>query len=334
MEIIEWSGARMIKLFTHTDLDGVGCAIVGNLAFGDNINIEYCGYNDIDQKVVDFFKNHDIKEYDAIFITDISVSEKVAKMIESIAPDRVVLLDHHATAEKLNVYEWANVIVTEHNMKEKRNQLTSGTSLFFNYLNEQGLIQLDDFEFEEAAEFVEEVRRYDCWEWKNVYGDYFAKELNDLFGLLGRYKFVDRFSKNCSINLNKTEKTLLEIERKRVDYYLNTKRRELVKREFWANEVEYFTIGVVFVEQYHSEVGNVLADENPDCEFIVMITPGSKKLSFRRNEKNDVHLGRIAELFVDDNGRTGGGHPPAAGASFKSKQLDEILNTILFLGVR
>ena len=320
----------MIKLFTHTDLDGVGCAIVGILAFGkSNIEVEYCGYETIDQKVVEFFKQKDIKEYDAIFITDISVSEKVAKMINSIAPDRVVLLDHHATAEGLNEYSWANVIATEPNKKERRNQLTSGTSLFFNYLNDQGLIQMDDFELDEAAEFVEKVRRYDSWEWKNVYGDYDAKELNDLFFLIGLYKFADRFASKCSINLNKTEKTLLEVERKRVDYYLKTKRRELIKRDWWANEVEEFHIGVVFCEQYHSEVGNVLADENPDCDFIVLVTPGGKKLSFRRNEKSDVHLGEIAKLFKDDNGRAGGGHSPAAGASFKSEQLEGVLDLIL-----
>lgn len=319
-----------VKLFTHTDLDGIGCAIVGILAFGkSNIEIEYCGYEKIDQNVVEFFKQQDIKDYDAIFITDISVNEKVAKMINSVAPDRVVLLDHHATAEELNEYTWANVIVTENNEKERRNQLTSGTSLFFSYLNDQGLMQMDDFELEEAAEFVEKVRRYDCWEWKNVYGDYEAKDLNDLFFLLGRYKFVDRFSAKCSITLNKTEKTLLEIEKKRIELYVSQKKKELVKRDWWANEVEEFHVGVVFCDQYQSEVGNILADENPDCDFIVLVSAGGKRLSFRRRESSDVNLGQIAKLFKGDDGRAGGGHSPAAGASFKSEQLEGVLDLIL-----
>lgn len=40
------------KLFTHTDLDGVGCAILAYLAFGrENVDVEYCDYSNIDDKV-------------------------------------------------------------------------------------------------------------------------------------------------------------------------------------------------------------------------------------------------------------------------------------------
>lgn len=45
----------MVKLFTHTDLDGIGCAILAKIAF-KNCDIEYCGYNDINDNVTDFVK--------------------------------------------------------------------------------------------------------------------------------------------------------------------------------------------------------------------------------------------------------------------------------------
>ena len=41
----------MIKLFTHTDLDGIGCAILAKLAFGEEVDIEYCDYDNINEKV-------------------------------------------------------------------------------------------------------------------------------------------------------------------------------------------------------------------------------------------------------------------------------------------
>ena len=44
-----------IKLFTHTDLDGVGCAILAKLAF-ENVDIEYCNYDDINQKSKRIYK--------------------------------------------------------------------------------------------------------------------------------------------------------------------------------------------------------------------------------------------------------------------------------------
>ena len=44
----------MVKLFTHTDLDGVGCAVLAKFAFGNDVDIEYCNYDDIDSKVEDY----------------------------------------------------------------------------------------------------------------------------------------------------------------------------------------------------------------------------------------------------------------------------------------
>ena len=69
----------MIKLFTHTDLDGVGCEILGKLAFEENINIERCGYGNIDSKVEEILK--DDNKYDKVFITDISVNKKIISNI-------------------------------------------------------------------------------------------------------------------------------------------------------------------------------------------------------------------------------------------------------------
>ena len=36
----------MIKLITHTDLDGIGCAILAKIAFRNNVEIEYCNNPD------------------------------------------------------------------------------------------------------------------------------------------------------------------------------------------------------------------------------------------------------------------------------------------------
>ena len=77
----------MMKLFTHNDFDGVGCAILAKLAFDnefDNelIDIEFCNYGDIDQKVEEYFNSG--LEYQC-HITDIRISEELASKIENIA---------------------------------------------------------------------------------------------------------------------------------------------------------------------------------------------------------------------------------------------------------
>ena len=96
-----------IKLFTHTDLDGIGCAILAYLAFGrENVDVEFCNYDDVDEKVRNLIVDHStVSEYDRIYITDISVREEVAQIIDTwIDRDKIWLFDHHGTAMWLNKY--------------------------------------------------------------------------------------------------------------------------------------------------------------------------------------------------------------------------------------
>ena len=116
----------MIKLFTHTDLDGVGCEILGKLVFKENINIERCHYGNIDSEVEEFLK--DVNKYDKVFITDISVNKEVADKLNNIS-DKVVLLDHHKTALWLNEYLYALVQVEDESVGKM-----CGTYLFYEYL--------------------------------------------------------------------------------------------------------------------------------------------------------------------------------------------------------
>ena len=60
----------MRELFTHTDLDGIGCAVLATLAFHKDVTIHYCNYETINEQVNDFL-DHD--HGGEIFITDISV---------------------------------------------------------------------------------------------------------------------------------------------------------------------------------------------------------------------------------------------------------------------
>ena len=89
-----------IKMFTHTDIDGVGCAILAYLAFGrENVDVEYCDYSNVNDKVEDFFVNGCAGEYDKVFITDISISNELAQAIDKYAVDGLWnLFDHHNTA--------------------------------------------------------------------------------------------------------------------------------------------------------------------------------------------------------------------------------------------
>ena len=155
-----------IKIFTHTDLDGVGCAIIAYLAFGkENVDVEYCNYDDVDDKVEAFIENEDLyRSYDSIFITDISVSDQVASMIDCLDKvERTVrLFDHHGTALRLDNYFWCTVYEYLDAVK------TSGTELFYLYLSNSLSLTYDQTTQNKISRFVSIVRDYDTWRWKEL----------------------------------------------------------------------------------------------------------------------------------------------------------------------
>ncbi len=308
-----------VKLFSHNDLDGVGCAVVGVQAFGESLDYTLCSYNNVDEKVKEFLQSGEVNAYDAVFITDISVNDpEVVKLIDQQAK-KFMLIDHHGTAKWLNQYNWAQVNDIE--VSDGVERLSSGTSAFFYYLRETGLLNPTP----ELTDFIEKVRSYDTWDW-NKTNDVVAYQLNSLHVLIGHWKFIERFSANPEVIFNKTEVTLLEVEQRRIDTTIYQKKQALVKQQlviFHGEAAGTYQVGVVFADNYHSELGNELAKENEDLDFIIMVNGGSR-LSFR-GVKDYIDLGLVAKAFG------GGGHPKAAGAvlsvNAQNKVIYEVLNS-------
>ncbi len=281
-----------IKLFTHTDLDGVGCAVVAHHFFGENVDVAYCDYHNVNGKVSALLDDQlALGMYDVIYVTDISVNEEVGERINAdvSSMSRIwCLLDHHATAEWMNKYQWAGVVVESQGIKR------SGTDLFFRWLAGWNYVDGGNI-----REFVEAVRSYDTWYWAKT-GDQAAKDLNDLFWLIGRDRFVERFTVDPSVALTHTERLLLEIERERINAYITGKVRQLTTHSIGGH-----TVGIVFADRYQSELGNHIVTERADIDFVAMIDP-AKSVSYRTDGK--VNVGLFAQIYG------GGGHKNAAGS--------------------
>lgn len=308
-----------ILLFTHTDLDGAGCAVLAKVIF-DNIknklDIVYCRYDDIEQKI----KEYDLTQYDKVFITDLSVSEQFAEELNEHNNNyhNVVLLDHHKTALHLNKYAWAHVVTHRDNIP------TCGTSLFFNYLLEHYIFPMgndifnDEFTVNRLSSnvlnsmwrFVNLVRAYDTWEWMDCPD---AKALNDLFGIMGMIYFVNEMFNIITITgfkLNSYD-MLINIYRNRMQEYINKKKNEIITKE-----IDGYKVGVVFAENYISDLGQALVD---DFDYVVIIRPDG--MSFRTNK--DIDLSEIAKRYG------GGGHKGAAGAVITDEQRNKIIDFLL-----
>ena len=313
-----------IKLFTHTDLDGVGCAILAYLAFGrENVDVEYCDYKNINENVRDFYLNERDKSYDAVYITDISVNEEVAEEINLIATvdGRWKLIDHHATAEWLNKYGWCEVRVERAGIK------SSGTSLFYMHLQHAGYYDaFIKYGIFHIADFVVCIRDYDTWRWKEL-GEVGLsyKKVNDLFHIYGKEKFIDWVIDQLSGNhligyefpsFNDMDEALLEQKQKDIDIYIESKNKQLT--HIVTDDFEY-TFGIVFADRYISELGNRLSELHPELDYIAMIDISRGVVSYR-TVRDDIDLGgEIAHSFG------GGGHRKAAGSTFDASKIREVV---------
>lgn len=286
-----------IKLFTDTDLDGLGTAIVAKLAFGDAVEVSHCSYRNLNQRVEQFLQNNDHKSV-KLYITDLAVNEQVEKKLDQRYKNggHVQVIDHHVTALHFNEYPWGKIVVEYENGKK-----TCATSLLFDHLVENNQLE----ETQALKEFVDLVRQYDTWEWDEN-DNILAKHLNDLFFMFGREQFEDDLLKRLKEHPNQFELTdmesmLMDVEEKKIERYIYAKNKQIVQRF-----VGKYCIGIVHAEQYLSELGNALNKKNPHLDMIVLVNVGTKKVGFRT-----IHDEVNVALFAKEFG--GGGHPKASG---------------------
>lgn len=291
----------MIKLITHNDLDGVGCYIVAKIVLEEEVDVTYCNYGDVNEEVLKAIENENV--YSKIFITDISVTEEVANELDKIG-EKVVLLDHHPTALFLNRYSWAKV-EEYFDIEEK----TCATRLLYDYFNANGNVYLDTF--------VEKVRLFDTWLWKEKYNDEDAKYLNDLRYILGKEDFANSLIskiKSKSTLFNEFDLKLLAIKQREIDSYVEKKDKDLV-----VTEIRGYKAGVVIAESNQSELGNRLCEMHPELDLVAMVNQNG--ISYR-TVKDNVNVSEIAKYFG------GGGHPKASGSSVPKECLEGFIEAL------
>lgn len=309
----KWNDTTInIVLLSHTDLDGHGSEIVlRGLGFDPKVyNLENHEVDsNIDQYVTDLLDRN--KEApDVLLITDIAPTTIVAEKLEELYKRdicEIYLFDHHKTALPLNQYDWAKVVIEEDGVKQ------CGTSLLYEFLIHEKNVDPSINTKTILDTLVEEIRLYDTWEWEELEHTS-AKELNDLFYLIGHQAFIDsRLSRisNFDISLfNPDEEKLLDVENKRILSYLNSKEKAMIILDdfFTDDDGQPLVAGVVQADSYISELGHYLCDNYPEIDFALLLKLTENKVSMRAVKEN-VDLSTIAKKYH------GGGHAQAAGCS-------------------
>ena len=305
-----------IKVFTHgADIDGLGCGFLIQLAHKDDeVDIQYVNYNDVNVALYNFLKSGAIDYYDKVYITDISISEKMCNWIEQDYWHKFKLIDHHINegTEHLDNYIWCR------RRGEEDGEVRSATYLVAKYLDLLGQYKFID-------DVVEHIDNYDTWKWQSK-EDLFAKTMNDVFYIIGRERFLDNlweqfYDGNKCYTVDSKIEFMLELRQEEYERHLENANKYM-KRIQWKD----YVIGVVFNDKFTSELGNDLCKLNDDIDFVAMIN--FKTGISLRGVKDGLHLGDIAKEIGEQIGLNGGGHPASAGITFN----DDIRNkTILAL---
>lgn len=308
-----------IKVFTHTDLDGIGPVVLLKTLLEAEVDYETHGYGTIDGAVNAYVKDRLYVDYDMTFITDISVRENFA--IDAIKcmvnrGHKVVLLDHHLTAEPLNKYPWAKVVTEKPNC---------GTTLTLDYIKKE-MSELYDYVNINTLAFCNHFARlvsyWDTWLWAES-DDNTPKLLNDLFYIYGKDTFLENMVNKMqnALDLFSDEDLLvLDIRQKQINRYIETKAKQLMIVE---HAYEELTAGMVFAEEYFSELGHELLNEFDEIDYIMMIDIGAQKVSLRAREEDDIDVEVIAKFYG------GGGHKKAAGFRFEHDIYDTWIRNVL-----
>lgn len=276
----------------HNDLDQLICQLILELQYGrENVKVERCNYNNVNETLYNYLKSGEHKNYDLIYITDISISEEMAEYINENYSTKVRLIDHHNTAKWLDKYEWA-VVKTHHSDGVPVSACELVRSHFCN-------------NNPKVLEIVKNANDYDTWLF-STNGNIHAKRLNDLCYMIGLDETLDYLHSQIN-NDGIAEKMkgkydfLLEVRENEYKKYLESSNKSLAICSY-----KEYKVGAVIAERFISELGNDLAKLNPELDFIAILNMrGGLSL---RGTKENIDLGLIAKELGSLINMNGGGH--------------------------
>ena len=308
-----------VLVFTHkSDIDGMGGAILSKLAF-ENVDYVLCETFTLQEEIKKYFDNEKIYDYEMIFVTDLWLEEptltKVAK--DEKLKNKFFVFDHHKSAleENFNKYDFTTIKIS--NEKGR----CSGTSLFYEYLISNNYLK----NIKAIEEFVELTRRYDTWEWKNIYNDEKAHELTLLFDILGCTGYINTvfdklkdIDKNANFEFSNIEKMIINNKKAQVE----EKIKNYIKKIYYKDVLGY-KAGIIFINyEYRNDVAEYIRQIQIDIDFVMLVALDYGTISYRKI-KEGMNVRKIAEKFG------GKGHDGAASSPIPLEKKDKLIDILI-----
>jgi oligoribonuclease NrnB/cAMP/cGMP phosphodiesterase (DHH superfamily) len=277
-----------IIIFTDTDLDGAGSALLLNRLFQghDVITVETT-----EATILNEFKSRwsTLDHFDKIFVCDLCLNEEQA---ETINRDNVVVIDHHDIhVQHVCKYTKAKSIVTDY---------TSCTKLIADKFKAK--LNLDD----RLTSLVNLIDQYDCWSF-NFPNELEPVRLNAIYNTYNKpkwEKFITSF-KDGLREYNIHEKNSIKL-------FFKKFAEQLINPKF-TGEVKGYKIISTFVTSHVNEVGHYLVNKY-DADIAIMVNLEKHFVSFRKNSNCKADLSILATTLCE-----GGGSHKLAGGKLTEK---------------
>ena len=311
---------RKKVLFTHTDLDGVGCEVLFRIFLGEEV---YRCEPDVVSDIIVSWAEDKIGNEWYIFITDLCPTLEVLELLVRKGFN-VKVYDHHATNKYVE-----NITPNAHCYPVidpgKEDHLESGTSLFLKHLSGIMMGTGDFVRDKFLHDFVDTVRSYDTFEWKKT-DNQVAKDLQTLFFILGADAFVKHYVDRYK-NFNGNISVIDDMYRDIID--MKNHQEEIAMEKFltygtWYNVNIRGYKGALVLDIPSCNISDLATRflvKYPEYDIMVYLLHGNT-LSFR-TARDDIDLGNDICKPIG-----GGGHPKAAGATLPDHVLTQIITSI------
>lgn len=277
-----------VIIFTDTDLDGAGSALLLNRLYDghDVITVETT-----EATVINEFKSREntLDHFDKIFVCDLCLNEEQAEVINR---DNVIVIDHHELhVPFVSKYTKAKSIVTEY---------SSCTKLIADKFRDK--LNLD----RQLEELIQLIDQYDSWSF-NFPGELEPARLNAVYYTYNKpkcEKFITSF-KDGLREYNVYEKNSIKLFFKKYAEQLSNPKFE--------GTIKGYKVISTFVNSHINEVGHYLINKY-NADIAIMVNVDRQLVSFRKSVGCKADLSVLAVNLCE-----GGGSHKLAGGKLTDK---------------
>lgn len=303
---------RLIKLFSHNDLDGFGAPLLLKtlqpVMFEDTeFDMTNCGAGRIDEELSRWMQTAEVGRFTDVYIMDMTPdSDYSFKLLNERFANHWLVFDHHESEAELRQKYAANSIVPADPTVNP-----SATSLVWDWLKQQSsFTKIDEQRQKGLAYLVELIRAYDTWDWQNdpEMNEQERIDADNLDQLFWFYPLQD--SEEFVQNVFNTSWQQYQEENRLLIRTLNERRAKYLKshlKDILITDIDDHKFGVVYASDYKSEIAHELLQRN-DVDAALVIDGHS--VSLRSNGRLDV--AKFAAQYFN-----GGGHADSAGGTLE-----------------